>query len=88
MVLFQMFQAINARSETRSIFQLNPFSNRFLFLAITVSIAVHAAALYFGPTQDLLRVEPIDLRSWLVVVLVAASILVAVELHKLVRRSE
>jgi Ca2+-transporting ATPase len=86
MVFYQMFQAINARSEKQSIFRLNPLANRFLFFAITGSIAIHVVALYLGPTQYLLRVEPISLGSWLLVILVASTILAVVEVHKLIRR--
>jgi len=86
MVLFQMFQAGNARSETRSLARLSPVANRLLFLAAAGSLAIHVAALYLSPTQYLLRVEPLGIDSWIHVVLVASTILVAVELHKLVRR--
>ena len=36
MVLYQMFQAFNSRSEYRSLFQMNPFSNPLLLLAVAV----------------------------------------------------
>jgi magnesium-transporting ATPase (P-type) len=88
MVLFQMFQAANARSERRSLFRLNPFGNPLLFLAIVASIAIHAVALYLGPTQYLLRVEPLDLWTWGRAALVAGSVVVVSELHKWLRASE
>jgi Ca2+-transporting ATPase len=86
MVVFQVFQAGNSRSEVRSIFALSPFSNPMLFAATTVALAIHIGALYLGPTQYVLRVEPIDLEAWIRIVIVASSVLVASELHKLVRR--
>ncbi|GBD15478.1 putative cation-transporting ATPase F [bacterium HR26] len=85
-VIYQVFQAWNARSTTRSIFQINPLSNRYLFIANAASLAIHVAALYLPPTQFVLRVEPIALEVWWRIALVAASLLVMVELHKLVRR--
>jgi Ca2+-transporting ATPase len=86
MVLYQMFQVGNARSETRSLFRMSPYSNPFLLLAAIAAIIVHAAALDLLPTQYVLRVEPIGLLSWVRIALVASSILVAVELHKWLRR--
>ncbi|AEI67111.1 cation-transporting ATPase Pma1 [Corallococcus macrosporus] len=87
MVLFQMFQVGNARSETQSVFARSPFSNPFLFWATAAALAVHVGALYFAPTRFVLRVVPLtDGGSWLRIVLVAASIIVAMELHKLLRR--
>ncbi len=88
MVLFQMYQAVNMRSETRSVFQIPPLSNPYLFAAIAVSLTIHLAALYIGPAQVLLRVEPIDLMSWPRIILVAATILMVVEIHKRIRRHD
>jgi len=86
MVLFQMFHVGNCRSETRSVFRLSPFSNPFLIIATTAALLVHIGALYFGPTQLVLRVEPLALDAWIRIVAVALSITAAIELHKLVRR--
>lgn len=86
LVLFQMFHVGNARSEFVSAFRLNPFSNRFLFAATAAALVVHIGALYWEPTQYILRVEPIGLDAWVRIVAVALSIIAAVELHKLARR--
>jgi magnesium-transporting ATPase (P-type) len=85
MVVFMAFQAGNARSATRSIFRMNPVSNPFLFAATGAALAVHVGALYLRPTQVVLRVEPIGPEAWLRIVVVASTILLAMELHKLVR---
>jgi magnesium-transporting ATPase (P-type) len=86
MVIFQVFQAGNARSETVSIFRKSPFSNRFLFAATVAAVSVHVAALYLPPTQYVLRVEPIELEAWLRIIAIATSIIIAMELHKALRR--
>jgi magnesium-transporting ATPase (P-type) len=86
MVLFQMFHVGNSRSDHESVFRKSPFSNPFLLVATTGSLVVHAAALYLGPTQFVLRVEPIGFEAWTRIVLVALTIVGAVEAHKLVRR--
>jgi len=86
MVVFQVFQAGNSRSETESVFRRSPFSNRLLFIATIAALGIHVAALYFPPTQYVLRVEPIGLGTWFRIVAVATSIIVAMELHKALRR--
>jgi calcium-translocating P-type ATPase len=86
MVLFKAFQAGNARSEHTSVFRLNPLSNPFLFLSTAGALLLHFGALYWGPTQFVLRVEPIEWDAWLRMALVAVSIVVVVEVHKLLRR--
>ncbi len=89
MVLFMAFHVSNARSETRSVFRLNPLSNPFLAVSVVVALAVHVAALYLPPTQFVLRVEPIvEPGTWVRMVLVASTILIAMELHKLLRRHD
>ena len=86
MVLFQMFHVGNCRSDSRSVFSLSPFSNPFLIIATTAALVIHVGALYFGPTQFVLRVEPLALDAWIRIVGVALSIVVAIELHKIVRK--
>ena len=67
-------------------FALSPFSNPFLFAATAAAFVVHVGALYAPWTQFVLRVEPIGLDAWARIVAVAASILVVIELDKLLRR--
>jgi magnesium-transporting ATPase (P-type) len=86
MVLFQNFHIGNSRSEFVSAFRKSPFSNPFLFASAAAALLIHVGALHFGPTQFVLRVEPIDATSWPRIVPVAASVLAVVELHKLLRR--
>jgi Ca2+-transporting ATPase len=86
MVLFQMFHVGNCRSDYVSAFKRSPLSNPFLFVATAAALLIHVGALYFAPTQLVLRVEPIGVEAWGRIVVVAATIIVAIELHKLVRR--
>jgi Ca2+-transporting ATPase len=86
MVLFQAFHAGNSRSEYRSVFAISPFSNRFLLVGVLAALAIHAAALYLPVTRFLLRVEPLALNRWFEAGAIALSIIVAMELHKLIRR--
>jgi Ca2+-transporting ATPase len=86
MVMFQAIHVGNARSERQSIFRKSPFSNPFLFVGTIVALSVHAAALYFGPTQALLEVEPLTLGEWLRIATAAVSIVLIVEMHKLFRK--
>ncbi|MBA4180726.1 MAG: ATPase [Anaerolinea sp.] len=85
MVLFQVMHVGNARTERQSAFRRSPFSNPFLFVCTAAALAAHVAALYLPPTQYVLRFEPVSLDAWLWIVPVALSVIVAVELHKLVR---
>jgi magnesium-transporting ATPase (P-type) len=85
MVLFQVFHIGNSRSEHRSAFAKSPFSNPFLLVGTVIALSLHVAALYLPFTQFVLRVEPLDVETWVRMLAVAASILVVVEAHKFLR---
>lgn len=85
MVIFKMLHVGACRSETLSIFQKHVFSNPVLFIGTSVSLAVHLGAMYFGPTQFLLGLQPLTQETWLAIIIAAPSVLVLVELHKLIR---
>jgi len=87
LVMFQVFHVFNSRSVQRSVFRKNPLSNMFLFAGTLISFGIHFGAMYFEPTQTLLRLEPLAPNTWLRLVPIALSILAAVEIHKLLRPS-
>ncbi len=86
MVLFQNFHVFNSRSFTRSVFRMDPLSNRILFAAIVAALSLQVLAIYWGPLRFVLRTEPLTLQDWLTVIPVAATVLVAVEIEKAIRR--
>jgi len=83
LVVYQSFQLANARSERRSIARSNPLRNPFLFVSALAALGVHVAALFVPWTQLLLGVAPIGLDAWFRIVVVATSVIVVVEAHKL-----
>jgi calcium-translocating P-type ATPase len=86
MVVFMAFHLGNARVERESALRVNPLANPFLLLSAAAALAVHVAALYAPPTQWLLRVEPIDAAAWVRIVAIGVTVVVVVEIEKLVRR--
>jgi magnesium-transporting ATPase (P-type) len=86
-VLFEVMHIGNSRSETISLFRLNPFSNRVLFLGTLAALAVHITAMYTPFFQKLLDLRPIDLADLVRLVGIASLIIVVMEIHKAWRRS-
>ncbi len=86
LAVFQWFNAWNCRSESKSIFQMNPWSNKFLVAATLTVIALQFSALYLPFLQRLLRTTPLLFTEWVDVVLVATSIIVVEELRKYFHR--
>lgn len=60
----------------------------FIFIAPAAALLIHSGAMDVGLTLIMLRVEPLEPHAWLRTVAVAATIIVAIELHKLVRRDD
>ena len=85
-VLFLNFHVFNARSETTSAFRIPLSRNRFLVLSVIGAALVNAAAMYVPFLADVLRTGPIGLAAWGVLIAIASSILVVMELYKRLRR--
>ena len=86
MVFFQFFQAWNSRSELESVFRINPLSNPFLFYSMVASFLAQVAVIYVPALQWVFRTEALSGGEWLQIVLVALTIVVAVEIDKAIRR--
>ncbi|MFP3896881.1 MAG: cation-translocating P-type ATPase [Anaerolineales bacterium] len=87
LAMFQVFNALNCRSRTKSVFQLGLFSNRWLVGAVAASILLQIFAEHVPFMQAALGTVPLGLKDWGMIVLVSSSIFVADELRKLVSRS-
>lgn len=86
LAVFQWFNAWNCRSEEKSIFQMNPFSNKFLVGATIIVIFLQLLAVYSPLMQKILHTTPLELKEWLLILPVAALILLAEEVRKLFHR--
>lgn len=86
MVLFQFFQAWNSRSELRSVFRINPLSNPFLFYSMIAAFLAQIAVVYVPSLQWIFRTESLSLEEWGRILLVALSVVIAVEIDKAIRR--
>ena len=82
LAVFQWFNAWNCRSENKSIFSMDWFSNKYLVGATLTIIALQIAAIYTPVMQKLLRTVPLEFSDWLAIIPIAASIIVAEELRK------
>jgi magnesium-transporting ATPase (P-type) len=85
-VFFQFFQAFNSRSELTSLFRMNPLGNPFLFFGTIAAFGAHLAAIYVPTLQWVFRMEPIMPMEWLRIGLISVTVVIVVEIDKLVRR--
>ncbi len=84
LVMFQMFNVFNMRSERRSIFTSGLFHNRWLWIAVFSSLLLHLLVVYFPPLQRAFDTVPLTLFDWLLAAAVASSVVVVMEVVKLV----
>ncbi|MFZ1987542.1 MAG: HAD-IC family P-type ATPase [Minisyncoccia bacterium] len=82
LAVFQWFNAWNCRSESKSIFQMNFFSNKFLIGATTLVVLFQILAVYNPLLQKILHTVPLTLSEWLLIIPVAASIVFVEEIRK------
>jgi Ca2+-transporting ATPase len=86
-VLFQVFNAFNARVSKRSTFNVNFFHNRMLWVALVSVVTLQIVAVEWGPAQAIFRVEGLSLADWALATAIASSVLVLDESRKLIFRT-
>ena len=84
MVLFENIHVFNSRSETHSVFRHNPLRNPVLLIGTAAAQLIHIGAMYTPWISDVLRIQPVSLHSWLELLGLALTVLVVMELQKLV----
>jgi len=85
-VLFQVFNAFNARVCKTSTFNANFFRNRTLWLALASVVILQVLAVQWIPAHGVFNVEKLSISDWMLATVVASSVLVLEESRKLLRR--
>jgi Ca2+-transporting ATPase len=85
-VLFQVFNAFNARVMKRSIFHSNFFRNRMLWMALAGVVILQVVAVEWPPAQGIFKVERLTAEDWLLATVIASSVVVLEESRKLLLR--
>lgn len=84
--VFQWLNAWNSRSETESIFKMNPFENLWLIGGTIVAFVFQLLAVYHPFFQSFLRTVPLNLADWLIVFALSLSIIAVEEARKSLAR--
>ncbi len=86
-VVFQLFNALAARAETRSVFHRDTFTNSKLWISLGAVTLLQIAAVHFNPVQQLFGTADLALSDWLVAVAVGSMVIWVDEARKLLTRS-
>ena len=84
-VLAQIFNAFNARSDRVSAF-VRPFENRLLWAAVAVTVALQVAVVHAPPLNRAFDTAALDASQWATCVGLASAVLWAEEIRKLIGR--
>ncbi|MEM4264034.1 MAG: HAD-IC family P-type ATPase, partial [Candidatus Woesearchaeota archaeon] len=82
LMMFQMFNVINQRSEEQSIFKLGLFTNKWLIGAIILSVGLQVAVVHIPFMNTLFGTIPLRIIDWVYVTAISASVLVFGEIVK------
>jgi Ca2+-transporting ATPase len=85
-VFVQFFQLLSARSLTRSVLSVAPFSNRFLLASLAGAFVLQLAVLYVPALEWVLGTVPLPVEALGHAALAGAAVLAAVEADKLLAR--
>jgi Ca2+-transporting ATPase len=81
-VIFENFQALNARSEHHSLFHRGLFSSPLLIASVVGAQVIHLAASHVPGLADTLRIWPPTLAEWVALLAAGSSLLIVMELEK------
>ncbi len=85
-VISLMFNAFNWRSDRYSVFSLGIFTNRSLIYAVLSTVLLQLAAVYIPIMQMAFRTVPLSLSDWGLIIPLASTTLIAMELTKYLER--
>ena len=87
LMMFQLFNVYNCRSNWRSAFS-GFFDNKWLLGAVALSLFTHVLVIYVPFLQTAFHTVALSATDWLIATIVASTLLVAVELVKVVKRMD
>lgn len=86
-VLFDMFNALSCRSQTKSVFQVGLFSNKMFVIAVTLSLVGQMMVIYFPPLQRVFLTEALTGNDIIFLVCLTSSVFIVSEVKKLIERT-
>lgn len=86
LVFFQLFNALNSRSDDLSAFS-GLFANKWLWMALAVSVVLQVGVIHLPFLQEAFGTVPLALTDWLVCVAVGSTVLWLRELVKLLPKA-
>jgi len=85
-MMVHVFYLLTARSLTKSVFTMNPFSNKWVVIGIFGTVALHLIIIYALPHAGInaFRTEPFPAQWWGFIILLALPVIFLVELEEII----
>ncbi|MBU0630518.1 MAG: HAD-IC family P-type ATPase [Candidatus Margulisbacteria bacterium] len=85
LVVGELFYLLNCRSLSRSIFSIGVFSNRVLWVGVTLMIGLQFLFIYHPIMEVFFHTSPLDPGAWLRIISLCVGLFVVVEAEKKIR---
>jgi Ca2+-transporting ATPase len=82
MVMFELFNAFNCRSTRYSLTKINPFQNKYLIIAVTLSIILQVVVIYTPALSIIFNTVALTMGDWLIVLIACLPAIIGVEIGK------
>jgi len=85
MVLFENVHVFNSRSEKYFLFEINHKQNKFLWISVLSAFGIQFFSMYNPFMQSILKIQPVSLDIWLLLVFLALTLMLVMESEKFIR---
>jgi Ca2+-transporting ATPase len=85
-ILYQIFNAYNNKTENKSIFKINPFDNKWLNMSVLFSFLVLIALIQLPVVDRYLHLVDLTLQDWVVATAAGSTAIAAGEIARLASR--
>lgn len=85
-VLFDMWNALSCRSQTKSVFSIGLCANRMFLVAVSLSLMGQLLVVYFPPLQRVFQTEALTWRDMVFLTVLTSSVWIVSEVKKLIER--
>ena len=82
--LIQLVHSFNVRSGQKSAFSMSPVSNKYLLLALAVSVLLQLSVIAIPFLNTVFKLTPLSLPQWLIVAGASLAIIPLVEICKII----
>nr|WP_083832990.1 calcium-translocating P-type ATPase, PMCA-type [Candidatus Arthromitus sp. SFB-rat-Yit] len=88
LVLSQLIHVFECKSETRTLFQINLLTNKYLLISVFISVIMILGIIYIPFFQSIFKTSGINLVQWGIVLLFSGVISVSSSLFNLIKRKK